>query len=144
MAAVVFPDDGKQMTYFCTACWEEIDKHRAVCPHCGGNQQELGGEPFVQKLIRALRHPEPETATRAARILGQLKAVDAIRELEAIMTTHFDPYIAAECARAVGEIGDPRIIKALQELLRQPVPLVVRYAALEALEKLRNAQPRYE
>jgi len=141
MGLVVFCNVRKEkVTYFCTQCWKEIDRDEVMCPHCGANQHLLSREPFVRKLIRALRHPEAETPVRAAYVLGELKAVDGVPDLIAAMTSTRDPYLAAACARALGEIGDFTALRTLEELLRRQAPFIVRRAAERSVEKLKEAQ----
>jgi HEAT repeat protein len=69
------------------------------------NQEQLGQEPFVRKLIRALHHPEPETPVRAAYVLGELKAVEAVPKLKQVIGQSQDPFLRAAAIRALGKIG---------------------------------------
>jgi len=93
------------MKFFCTRCWQEIGETIACCPHCGANQEQLGQESFVRKLIRALHHPEPETPVRAAYVLGELKAMEAMPELKQVIGRSKDPFLRAAAIRALGKIG---------------------------------------
>jgi HEAT repeat protein len=93
------------MKFFCTQCWEEIEEMTGSCPCCGANQQELGQESFVRKLIRAFHHPEPETPVRAAFVLGELKATEAVPPLKRIIAESKDPFLRAAAIRALGKIG---------------------------------------
>jgi len=93
------------MKFFCIQCWEEIEEMTGSCPCCGANQQELGQESFVRKLIRALHHPEPETPVRAAYVLGELKAKEAVAELKRVIGESNDPFLRAAVIRALGKIG---------------------------------------
>jgi HEAT repeat protein len=126
------------MTYFCAQCWKEIERNTYICPWCGADQEQLGTEPFVQKLIRSLNHPEPETSIRAACILGKLKANEAIPALLDTLLQNTDGYILAAVVQALGEIGDRNVIGNIEQLLTLSPPLPVRINALRALEKLRQ------
>jgi len=64
------------MIYYCNNCWKEIKVNDKTCPFCSSNQNNLEQESFLQKLIRALNHPESGTPIRAANILGKLNAYD--------------------------------------------------------------------
>jgi hypothetical protein len=56
---------------FCPACWVEVSEEARVCPRCGADMEAVQqGRDFVDKLIAALDHPDPETRSRAALILG--------------------------------------------------------------------------
>jgi HEAT repeat protein len=124
------------MTYFCPQCWHEIAEGLPSCPHCGADQFALYDESFIQKLIRALHHPEPETPIRAATILGQVRAVEAIPELAQVMRTTHDPYIAAACATALAAVGTVEAVAELQQLAQsERTSLIVRNAVHNALRK---------
>jgi HEAT repeat protein len=124
------------MTYFCPQCWKEITQDLSTCPRCGADQLVLRDESFVRKIVRALRHPEPETPIRAASILGQLRAVEAIPELAQVMRTSHDPYIAAACAKALAAIGTVEAVAELKQLAQsERTSLIVRNAVHNALRK---------
>jgi HEAT repeat protein len=121
------------MTWYCIECWSEIDKDASSCPKCGARQDILKQESLVNKLVRALRHPEPETPVRAAFILGKLKAISAVPALARLSRSASDPYIAAACVRALGEIGGREAYEAVRKLLEGEVSVIVRDAAREVL-----------
>jgi HEAT repeat protein len=129
------------MTYFCTNCWKEIDKAAAVCPACRSHQEQLGQESFVQKLIRALQHPEPETPIRAAYVLGELRATQAMNDLVSVLFTSSDPYIAAACAEALGKIGGASALRVLQRALNESRSIIVKRAAQAALQRYHHSKP---
>lgn len=78
------------LTRFCTRCWASNREDESTCIRCGAplTRPEDNGVPYTEKLLTALRHPEPETRERAATLLG-----------------------------VIGEPGDSRIIRALLEAL---------------------------
>jgi hypothetical protein len=57
------------VTYYCPFCWHEVGRE-LNCPQCGADVRDCADESYEQKLIRALRHPEPTVPFRAAKILG--------------------------------------------------------------------------
>ncbi|MEW6637862.1 MAG: HEAT repeat domain-containing protein [Actinomycetota bacterium] len=125
------------MKLYCPACYEVNDWGRETCVRCGAPLRGPEGETYAQKLIWALRHREPSTALRAATILGDLRATEAVDALtEVLRGPGFDPYVAAAAARSLGEIGDGRCRSALTRVLREEGPVQVRLAAVEALEAL--------
>lgn len=102
----------------------------ASCPHCGANQEQLGQESFVRKLIRALHHPEPETPVRAAYVLGELKAKEAVPELKQVIGNSKDPFLRAAAIRALGKIGGVTFSE-LTAALSNSEPSVFEQAALK-------------
>lgn len=127
------------MIHFCPECWKEIGEDRAICPHCGAGQLTLSSESFVRKLRRALLHPEPETPVRAAYILGQLRAEEAIPDLALVARTCGDPYIVVACATALGEIGTPEADTELEKLAQlKQQPMIVRDVIRKALRRVDN------
>jgi len=64
----------------------------------------LARTSYVERLIRALDHPEPETPLPAA-ILGRRRQREAIPALIAKAEETSDPYLAAACVEALSRIG---------------------------------------
>jgi HEAT repeat protein len=118
------------MTYYCTYCWAEVKKNETVCPHCGADQDALNRELYVDKLIRALHHPVPETSIRAARILGSLKSSGAVPALSKLVASDVDPFARAAAIEALGNIGDATVIPLLQARLNTH-PTLVEHQELE-------------
>ena len=94
------------MIYYCSNCWNEINKDLEICPYCGNSQSLLNQEPFEKKLIRALTHPEPTTVVRAIKILGELESKNALPDLFEIIKTQNDPFIVSEAVKSILEIDD--------------------------------------
>jgi len=130
--------------YFCTNCWAEIEKSQAICLHCGAIQERLGRETFVEKLIRALHHPEAETPIRAAFVLGQLRAQVAVPALSLVLHSSLDPYIAAACADALGRIGSATALDQLKHALNVDRSVIVRRAVENALRNHKNSMRKKE
>jgi HEAT repeat protein len=125
------------MVSFCSSCWREIDARAAICPACGADLALEDARPFVEKVRRALFHPEPETATRAAWILGELRERAAVPELMRILETTQDGYRAEAAAESLGKIGDASALPAL-ERAAECGSLRTQLAAREALERIRG------
>lgn len=100
------------MTYFCPDCWKIIPADVAVCPFCRCDLAAADARSYPQKMIGALRHPEPETRQRAAEILGELQYPQAIpallaRARDALQERTLDiPFLAA-LLRAARMLGAP-------------------------------------
>ena len=118
------------MTYYCTYCWAEVKKNEMVCPQCGADQDGLGRKLYVDKLIRALHHPVPETSIRAAHILGSVKSSAAVPALSKLAASSVDPFMHAAAIEALGNIGDATVIPALQARLNAH-PTLVEHQELE-------------
>ena len=123
---------------FCSECWKEIEVAAGLCPYCGADQNELGLEPFVRKLIRALHSPEPETPIRAAYVLGQLQASEAVPSLVEIVEGDSDSFIKASAIRALGSIGNAHAMDYLKKLEVHDLGLVENWALQEALARKNN------
>ena len=121
------------VTYFCPGCWARVPGTAATCPVCGADLAHLDRDAFDAKLIRALDHPESQTARRAAQILGDRGTLWAIPVLIARCETGADPYLRAEIALALRRIGGPDGAAALARLAEDP-SVIVRRVAAEALK----------
>jgi HEAT repeat protein len=64
---------------------------------------------YVEKLIAALRHEEPETTVRAAWILGRIADRRAVGPLIDAAGRGGDPEFLAAVVEALGRIGDPAL-----------------------------------
>jgi HEAT repeat protein len=113
------------MIYYCTKCWNEIDKGTIICPYCTADQTELEQEKFSVKLIRALNHPEPETIIRATEILAELKVKEAIPELLSKLENEKDPYIVKAIVEALIKL-DKKLLYKIKEIIGQEPPVIIR------------------
>ncbi len=129
------------MTFFCPKCWKEIPSGRETCPHCGARLAEEDAKPFVEKLRSALRHPEPETAVRAAWILGERQEASSVEDLIHVLETSHDGFLLEAAAEALGKIGDQRSLAALEQASVSG-PLRVRRASRLAIERIRRLAPK--
>lgn len=99
--------------------------------------------PMMEKLCSALRHPEPETAVRAAWFLGKRREVQAIPELIRTVESAKDGFLVEAAAEALGQMGDERALCCLKRAATNGA-VRVRIAANEATrkisERLRNRE----
>ncbi|MQL51610.1 hypothetical protein GFC01_04905 [Desulfofundulus thermobenzoicus] len=99
-------------------------------------------DSYVKKLIASLKHEDPTIRRRSAWLLGKLQVKAAVFPLlQCLQDNDDDPYILADTARALGEIGDARATAQLVSLLHGSF-LPARLAAAEALGKLGGDQAR--
>lgn len=101
------------MTFYCPACWSEISSSDTHCPECGADVHTLDSQSFVEKLRAALRHPEPQTAVRAAWVLGERRERSAVPDLLGALENAQDSFLAEAAAEALGKIGDATALAAL-------------------------------
>jgi HEAT repeat protein len=124
--------------FYCVQCWRELPPGATICPACGADVERLSDErSYVQKLMAALSHPEPQTPVRAAWLLGQLRAAEAVPVLTRVVQESSDPYLVEAAVEALGRIGDP-ICRATLEWALHRGALRVRRAAEQALRRLDN------
>jgi HEAT repeat protein len=120
------------ITAYCPACWSEVAAGAVRCGACGADLERLDAAGFDEKLVRALRHPEPATRLRAVLILGRRRTRSAVPALVGRWREGADPYLAAEIVKALARIGGQAATAALREVATDP-SVVVRAAAREIL-----------
>lgn len=108
-----------------------------ICPNCGADLHDLANRSYEEKLIVALRHPEPTVPIRAATILGDLRSQASVEPLIAVATLVDDPYIQEAAVVALGQIGNARALACLERLSRQGA-VRVRVAAKRALKNIKE------
>jgi HEAT repeat protein len=95
-------------------------------------------DEFVAGLIAALDNPEPMTPVRAAWILGELRAREAVPSLVESSDRHADdPEFLAAVAEALGKMADESAVPFLITLAHASF-LKVRLAAVEALARWKD------
>jgi HEAT repeat protein len=113
------------MRFYCPRCWRDFSQDVPQCPHCGLEIQDFWeSKDYVEKLIMALEHPEKETPSRAAWLLGQLKDTRAVQPLIDLINKSEDVYIARAAVQALGEINNPAARQFLGTLSRHPAKMV--------------------
>lgn len=98
------------------------------------------GDPAAGELARTwLLHYNSGLRAAAIDALGILKAQDCVEPLIAMLT---DPNGSVRCsaARALGEIGDPRAVAPLLELLKYEYAPAIRTEVVTALGQFDNPQ----
>lgn len=121
------------MRFFCPGCWREIPGSATQCAFCGERPADLDRELFSVKLRRALHHPEPQTAVRAAWILGERREREAVPDLIRALEVSSDAFLAEAAAEALGKIGETTALPALSRACAA-APLRVRRAAARAIQ----------
>ncbi|MCL5030973.1 MAG: HEAT repeat domain-containing protein [Bacteroidetes bacterium] len=73
-------------------------------------------------MIRALKHPEPSTPVRAAEILGELKAKDALPYLIELTKISKDPFIVKAALSSIKKIEDKNfVVKTEQSISKNGI-----------------------
>lgn len=108
------------MQFYCPVCFAEIaeDQQDAPCPVCGVTLEEWRRRDYTDRLIHALRHPNPEVRMGAIISLGNRREPQAAVPL-------------AECALA--HPIDVVQALAIVEALRTIEPSLERDRALDLL-----------
>jgi HEAT repeat protein len=127
-------------TFYCPLCWREVSPSTTHCPGCQADiEAVLTQWDYVEKLIAALRHPEPTAPIRAAWILGERKERRAVEPLSRLVRECRDPFIVEAAVEALGKIGDPSCLPALRFALARGA-LKVREKARAALAQIPHQQ----
>jgi HEAT repeat protein len=124
------------MIYYCTQCWAEFRVAPKLCPNCGAQIEAIDHKrTYIEKLIRGLEHPEPQTPVRCAWILGQLQARAAVPALVRLVRESSDPYLVEAAVEALDKIGDSCALEVLQWAIENG-SLRVRQRAAAALKNV--------
>jgi HEAT repeat protein len=127
--------DGRyKMVIYCTRCWKDNPAGSQVCQRCGA-KLEADNRSFIAKLLQALSHPEPMTVERAAWILGELKASEAVVPLIHLLLTSQDMGALEKAVEALGKIGDERAVDFLSKQIASSY-LSVRLQTVKALKRI--------
>jgi hypothetical protein len=112
-------------TRFCPACYAMNSWSATSCESCGASLAVDDARSFNAWLTWALRHPDTETAMRAADLLAARHAVEAIDALAQLVDQADDPYRSAAAAAAlVVFAGDPAADAAIQRAAAHPSVIV--------------------
>jgi HEAT repeat protein len=105
---------------YCSQCWKEVPAGAENCPPCGRNLSEPQGD-FVDRLIAALRHPEPTRAGLAIDVLAhKLHEPRVVQPMIDLLGATQDISILKQAARGLGALGDARAVAPLARLLGNP------------------------
>jgi hypothetical protein len=91
-----------------------------------------GGE--VERNLQLLRDPEDRTRADAVIQLGRMKARTAIDPLAATLAGDRSPIVREAAARALGVIGSPQSLPALNQAAQADTDRNVRYSAQFAID----------
>lgn len=118
------------MRFSCPGCWRSYGEEFKVCANCGLDVVEFyKNKDYVEKLIIALRHPEPETPVRAAWILGEIGDARAIEPLAGLVIRTPDVYIASAAVKALARFDNPRVKEFLGDIVGKHQASMIRDAA---------------
>lgn len=122
--------------YYCPNCWNDFPENHSLCPVCGLDIEAFYEErDFFQKLIVALKNPEPETPVRAATILGMIGDRRAVAPLIEVLKKSCDYYIMRSIISALGMLGGKDARQVIEMYLCHR-SVIVRKAALDAMKRL--------
>ena len=127
------------ITFFCPNCWMEVEESDKICPRCGTNIEKWRARhDYSERLIAALRHPEPSTPVRVAWVLGERKEERAVEPLTEVIEKTGDAFGAEAAVEALGKIGGARAEEAVRRATGH-TSLRVRAKACETLRRFRPA-----
>lgn len=124
------------MTVYCPECYAENAADAGICAACKRPLAGANEDDYVEKLIWALRHPDPTVPPRAAWILGERREGRAVESLLALVRESRDMGALEAAVIALGKIGDVRAVAVLEDLKHTSF-LRVRRAADWALQQLK-------
>ena len=127
-------------TFFCPACFTEIDPAATRCPACGANVQAWRDRSYAERLLQALHHPLADVRMVAIDTLGRLRVPDAAAALADCAMRHpHDPVQGVAILRTLEQQPrDPAWTAAMRTLCDHPVAAVAR----DATRALAPAPPR--
>ena len=112
-------------TFFCPSCWETLGEDEDPCPHCGCAVVDyLQAKSYTESLIEALNHPEPDTPSRAAYILGAKRDREAVPFLLARAESTKDVYLVMTCLDALAQIGGQDAVNGIRLFCTDPRVMV--------------------
>ncbi|MBF2076233.1 MAG: HEAT repeat domain-containing protein [Synechococcales cyanobacterium C42_A2020_086] len=128
--------------YYCPACFAEISKEAFVCPACGVNIQQWEKEhaSYAERLIHALKHPNPEARMGSIITLGNRKDVKAAIPLAECAFDHpIDVWQDMEIIRALRKLpNSPEKETALRMLLKHPGRVIREEAEASLVAEVRD------
>lgn len=130
---------------YCTHCWVQNLWESVVCAQCGAPLvgPEANTIPYSEKLLMALRYPEPVIRARAASLLGHLGDAGDPRLIQALIAAlgasssggeQPDVGLQVAAAQALGQLGMCAASGTLYRLALDEATHIV--ASLQAVEAL--------
>lgn len=120
------------VTHLCPNCGTTRLPQEIVCALCGFDIRSFESAPFDAKLLVALFHREPETAERAAFLLGVRRTPGASEALARRYRETNDPFLQRAIVIALDRIGGTVADRVLDDA-RRHASMVVRAEALRRL-----------
>ena len=127
------------MFVLCPKCWNELKTTNTDCPHCG-TTVDLSSPKYQRRLLAGLSHANAERRSQICQVLsfiGDRGAVQALIEL----LHDPDIFVRVAALRALGEIGDPSSVAAVEKVTLSQ-NLVVRTVAAAVLKMLVGTSAR--
>jgi len=127
------------MFVLCPKCWNELKTTNTDCPHCGA-PVDLSSPKYQRRLLAGLSHANAERRSQICQVLsfiGDRGAVQALIEL----LHDPDIFVRVAALRALGEIGDPSSVAAVEKVTLSQ-NLVVRTVAAAVLKMLVGTSAR--
>ena len=115
--------------WFCFHCYGRNARPTGRCQKCDEPIEPPHELSYDERLIWALDHPLPDTATTAARLLGVRRPAAAAGPLRRAVATQRDPYLAAEALRALVAVEGIQATRPLLRRLASEGPLLLRRVA---------------
>lgn len=110
----------------------------AICKQCGADLDEPVGSDYVERLIHALDHPEPNTRALAATLLGKIGDERGLRALCEKAKTNDDMTLLEAVAEALGNFPSLEAVETLKKLAESQW-LTVREKAKASLCRISDA-----
>jgi HEAT repeat protein len=121
------------MFLLCPKCWSELKFGNTDCPLCGMHV-DLPSPKYQRRLLAALAHASPERRSQICQVLGSIGDRGAVPGLIELLHDP-DIFVRVAALRALGEIGEPSSVAAVEKLtLCQN--LIIRAVATAVLKML--------
>lgn len=129
-------------TYYCPACFAEIQREVSICLTCGVDIQrwEEAHSSYGERLIHALKHPNLEARMGSIITLGNCKTIEAAIPLAECALAHpIDVWQDMEIIRALRKFPNSlEKATALRMLLKHPARVIREEAAVSLVAKEKN------
>jgi HEAT repeat protein len=122
--------------YRCWHCYGTNSDPAGGCAHCGEKIAAPPDASYDERLAWALRHPDPDRAMMAARVLGERRAESAAPHLLGVVRDPPDPYVGAEALRSLIAIQGAEALHPLLEELARKESFLLAGVARQALREM--------